>query len=314
MLNGGIAEKLLPRMPLYLAEEAPGGGGGGKVTQEEVNKYYKLYKEGSEKIEVLVNKLNLAEGEKVDLVGRIKKLEDDKKPPVYVPPEDGLPKVYTEEDPPQTEQEWNDYFDSNPNAAHELKAKVGTRQNSWRQERVKSAKDLQEKHPDMYFRNEDGSLKKYKVDISGNYVKAGGQLVLDPAGVPHVDEKSEKGKIWMDLANDPNFLSSAKAPTIIMGAMENKLRVRKDKDMEDKLEKDKKDKEIKRVKKVDNADVAGGGGEPPAEKPKVEIKYNSKEEEAHVKRQVDKGFYKSEEQYFQIKGSGQEIPAGRGGF
>jgi hypothetical protein len=289
------------------------------VTQEEFNRIYRLYKEGEEKLEVVVAKLNTSEAEKVNVLERIKALEDKNKerPPAYVPPAEGeqkLSEVYTEQTPPQTEQEWNDLYDENPTYAHDLKIAVGKTHKSWKDERKNAADELQKKHPDMYLRNEDGSFKRFKVDERGNYVKVAGKPVEDPQGIPHMDVNSDKGKIWMGLATDPKFLASARAPLIIMSAMENEYRKGKDKEMAKKIEEEKKNKDKEKEAKADKTKVAGGGGNPPVEEPKVEIKYNSKEEEAYVKDRVAKGFWKSEEEYFLTKEKGNVIPAGRGGF
>jgi hypothetical protein len=292
------------------------------VTQEEVDKYFKLWKETGEKLETIVDKLNKSEAEKVELVGRIKRIEDAKKP-TYIPDEDDLTKVYTERNLPKTEEEWNDLFDANPNYAAELKYKAkeladsaNKQVTSWQNERNTAITKLQEKHPDLYLRNEKGEIKKFKFDGRGGYAKdAAGNMVEDPNGVPCLDMESEKTKVWVELASDEQFLASAKAPLIIMEAMENRIKSKKEEDMAKKLEEDKKVKEKEREKKVDaNALASGGDNPPPKEEEEVEIKYNSKEEESHVKSKVASGFYKSEKEYFQVKNREGKIPMGRGGF
>jgi len=295
-------------------------------SQEEVDKYFKLYKETGEKLETIVDKLDKTAGEKVELVSKvkeqdekIKKLEEEKKvKPAYVPPagDEDLTKVYTLDNPPQTQEEWNDLYDSNPSAAHDLKNQV-TKVTSEHSGKMKNAaKTVQDKHPDMYKLKEDGTIKRFKADAQGNYAKDNtGAFIEDTAGLPMLDEESEKGKIWIGIATDANFLRSPNAPVIIMEAMENKLKTKKEKDMADKLKKDKEDKEIKRTDKVDKVKLAAGGDNPPPPpEDDVEIKYGSEEEKKHVHAAIAAGRYKDEKDYFRAAKKGSVISYGRGGF
>lgn len=299
------------------------------ATQAEVNKYYKLFKEGEEKLEVVVGKLDKTAAEKVELVGqikdmddRIKKMEAEKnKPPVstYVPPvgDDDLTKVYTLENPPQTKAEWNDLYDADPSYAHDLKNQV-TKVSSERSSAIQNAaKKVQEKHPDMYKVDAEGKIKKFRTDPNqrDGYAKDNtGAPIEDTAGVPMLDQESEKGKIWMGLATDPNFLKAPNAPVIIMEAMENKLRTKKEKEMADKVEKEKKDKEKGRVDKVDAAALAAGGDNKPPVVDDIKVEYTSEEEKKHVHAAIAAGRYKDEKDYFRKARRGTEISYGRGGF
>ena len=288
------------------------------ATQAEVDKYYKLYKETGEKLETIVAKLDKTAAEKVELVGRLKDLEERvPKKPAYVPPpnDDDLTKVYTLDNPPQTQEEWDDLYDASPSYAHDLKNQV-TQASSARSSKMKTAAGkVQEKHPDMYKVDGEGKIKRFQVNARGEYIKDNtGAFIDDSTGLPMLDMESEKGKIWMDIATDPNFLQSPNAPIIIMEAMENRLRTKKEQDMADKLDKEKKDKEIAREKKVDAAAVAIGGDNPPVEKEDIKVEYSSEEEKKHVLAAIAAGRYKDEKDYFRATKRGTVVSYGRGGF
>jgi hypothetical protein len=295
------------------------------VTQAEVNKYYKMAMEAKEKAEVVVGKLDKSEAEKVELISRIKKLEEDaaKRPPLparttTVEEDEDLTKVYTIENPPVTKEEWQDLSDYDPRYAMELERKLAHSQETIDKTVTEQQKTLQEKHPDMYLRKEDGSFRRFKVGPDGNYVRdPSGKFIDDDKGLPMLDQGSEKGKIWVELAADKNFLRSPRAIGIIMGAMENKVKAKKEKEMSEKLKKEKEEKENKRQDKVDKTKGADGGNQPPIDDDKIEVKYNSEEERKHVLEQISKGRYKDEKDYMKHKNKrtvGQGVGYGRGGF
>lgn len=287
------------------------------VTQAEVDKYFKLWKTTEENLEKMIGRLDKSEAEKVELVTRIKNLKEEPPAPTpapaYTGTEDDLTKVYTTSNPPRTQEEWDDLYAYSPSYAHDLKIAVKKTTGDWTDTRNKAFKVVQEKHPDMYRTDEKGTVLKFRVDANNNFIRdPSGNFIPDASGMPAFDTNSEKGKIWNEIANDPNFLQSAKAPVIIMEAMENRLKNKKEKEMKEKIDKDKVDKEKVRTEKVDKGGVVDGGGNPPAPKVKVEVKYNSEEERAHVQRQIDAGVYKNEEEYFITKKG--NIGYGRGGF
>lgn len=269
------------------------------VTQEEVNKYFKLWKETGEKLEKVVEKLDKSEAAKVELVTRVKALETKNN---YVPPpedERPLKEIYTEQNPPQTEAEWDELFTESPSYATDLRNKVKKSQDDYRTERDKAVQTLIEKHPDMYKRDEKGMLLR---DKDGNVI---------------FDKESPKGKIYSRIAGkDPKILESVTAPIIVMKAMELELKEGKEaqmkKDLEDKKNKDEKE----RKGKVDAAALATGGDNPPPVEEKIEIKYNSEEEKKHVLEAIRQGRYKDEKDYFRSlkQGQGKNIGYGRGGF
>ncbi len=268
------------------------------VTQEEVDKYFKKWKETGEKLEKVIEKLDKTAAEKVELVARIKKLEEEKTKVPLPDDEKPLSEVYTVDNPPKTEDEWNDLYDENPSYAQDLKEKVRSKLTEWQKERQRCLQVLQEKHPDLYKRDENGNFIR---DAHGNLI---------------FDHESEKGKIWNRIAGrDPKILESASAPEIVMKAMELELKEGQEAKVKAELEEKKRKEEEERKKKAEAAALAGGGDTPPPpDDEKIEIKYTSEEEKRHVQRMIASGVYKDEKDYFKTLRKGPEIPSGRGGF
>ena len=219
------------------------------------------------------------------------------------------------------QEDWDELMSESPTYGSDLRDKFKKATGDRSQQYNKSIQTLIDKHPDMYIRDTEGKVIKYKTDAKG-YVMLDGKPVQDPNGRPMVNMETEKAKIFVEIAGEDHaILSSVKAPLIIMEATENRLRIKKDKDVAKQIEEEGKEKETKREKKVDAAALATGGTHQPLPKEdEVVIKYENDQEKAHVLKQIKNGFYKTEKEYFQAKKRGIEIGTqthignGRGGY
>ena len=252
-----------------------------------------------EKTKTLEDKLAREAKEKVDALARAKKIEEENerlkkaKPPV---PREETPinEVYNEENFPQSQEEWDELFATDMTYATDLRQAFNNRRKDAQTDAVKSAKAVQEKHPDMYLRDADS------------------KFILDANGHVQLDVNSEKGKIWNDLvAGDPTILRVRKGAEIVMRAMEARLSDKTNTELQDKLQKDKEAEEAKRKGKVADGGVASGGTTPPAKK--VEVKFNSHEEEAEADKAIARGLFKDKEDYCRYRDKNTAI-SGRGGF
>src|SRR3990167_9561400 len=161
------------------------------VTQAEIDRIFKMYKEGQEKLDTIVAKLDKSEKEKVEILGRIATMEKNTKPPAKDEEVE-----YSEENPPKTDEEWNEFFYQNPTLATDLRNKLTSRQrqykDDWDKKQQESVEELVKLHPDMYKKDEKGNILR------------------DKNGVYLIDENSEKGKIFIDIAgNDPGIMRVA---------------------------------------------------------------------------------------------------------
>ena len=260
---------------------------GKPVTQEAINTIYKKFRETDEK-------LQKSEEEKVVLVTRIAELERGRPKPVITQPQ-SLKDRYNEESFPETEEEWDELIAEHPTYGTDLRQRYLGGISSFEQEQKKSAKKLQDKHPDMFLKDENGNLRYDK----------NGLVLFDPI--------SEKGKIFNEIAaEDPNILRVKNGPEMVMAAMEARMKGKEEGALKEKIEQEKEEKEKQRQADIKAGRVASGGAQPP-QKPNVEVKFNSEAEKQAAERAVASGRVKDLETYCAIRDS-KEVSYGRGGF
>ena len=267
------------------------GKDGKPLTQEAFDDVWKAKKTVEEK-------LSTAEREKVDAITRAKKAEEEiarlRKPKTTFT-RGALSEVYNNENYPETEEEWDDLFDENPRYATDLRQSFNDRRKSSETEIQVTAKKIQDDHKDMFL-----------VDENGNFI-------LDTNGRVQVDPKTPKGKAFLDaVGDDPRILQVKGGLEKVMELALARLDKKKGAESLEKLNKEKEEAEKKRQESVKAGGVASGGKTPPPPK-KVDVKFNSKEEEEYVERQVAKGIYKDKEHYCRVRDN-KEVPYGRGGF
>lgn len=267
-----------------------------EVTQEAIDRIYKEMRESKEK-------LDRAEAEKVQLVGRIALLEKKTVPPVAPPADDKelpLNKRFNENNFPTTDEEWDDLIAEFPTYGVDLrqKFKEGTkiRISEFERRYETSRKKVEAKHPDMFVRDSEGNF------------------VLDKDGLVQIDQTNPKAQVMLKIVEaDPSIMQSPSWPTLVMEAMENRMAGKKGEEVAKELEDKKKKEEETRLKGVKAGAVASGGEPPPIVKPKVEVSFNSQEEKRHAEGLVASGKIKSLEDYCAVRNSSQ-IPYSRGGF
>lgn len=267
------------------------GKDGKPLTQEAFDDVWKAKKTVEEK-------LSTAEKEKVDAITRANKAEIElarfKKPIVKLKTGD-LTEVYNEDNFPETEEEWDDLFDENLRYATDLRQSFNNKKKTSEGEIQQVAKKIQDEHKDMFL-----------MDAEGNFILDGNNRV-------QVDPKTEKGKAFLDaVGDDPRILQVKGGLEKVMELALARLDKRKGAESLEKLNKEKEEAEKKRQENVKAGGVAHGGQNPPPPK-KVDVKFNSKEEEEYVERKITQGVFKDKEHYCRVRDN-KEVPYGRGGF
>jgi len=231
-------------------------------------------------------------------------LEKYKVPPTDIPKNFDGTKPFSRENMPQTKDQWDQLWIEEPNLAADLRHFKNQRdldiqqrqtaaQTEFAKARKESAKIIWDRHPDMYVQDIDES-GNIKVDGNGKPI-----LKLDPnTGAPMLNLESEKGKLFVQVyTEDPQGYDGAKyGPRLAMAEMERRLQ--------------------DQGKQQIQAAVPGGqppGGQPPAPDqhgvmpggvtPPVtgKVSFSSDEEKGHATRAVERGVYKSLEEYCQLR-------------
>lgn len=248
----------------------------GKYAELTQANFDKLFRESKEEKEKRI----AAEQREINLKAEIEQL---KKPVQQTQPDNE--KVYGGGVYPKTEEEWNDLFLENPTFANDLRneylGNIKENQTIFRDTRQRSAKIVQQDHPDMYVTELDESGQPKK-DAQGKLI-----LKKDPKnGAVILNPDSEKGKLWITICNeDPDGWNSLKnAPELIMAEMERRLRRKNEKVLSGQ----------NNSNEQDYSGVAGEGVLPP--KP-GSLKFSSDNEKAHAEAMVKQGVYKSLEEY-----------------
>ena len=232
----------------------------------------------------------------VDVQRRNLEAELQTRKPIELPVEQGFDpeKPFSPNNLPASQEQWDQLWIENPNLAADLRQikNEQTRINQERQvreqtefstEQKKHRAVLQERHPDMYVSetNPDGTLR---VDGNGKPL-----LRIDPnTGEPIPNLDSEKGKLWVEIFNeDPHgFMSSKRGPRLLMLELERRLR--------ETAEKNISAQGSDQTTQPDQRGTLPGGVTPPIS---VNVKFDSEEEKYHAQRGVERGTWKSLEDY-----------------
>ncbi len=247
------------------------------LTQVNTDRLFRQNKE-------LEEKLSREQQEKQNLVLEVNRF----KQPVII---DGH-KQYNLNNLPQTQQEWDTLALDNPTLAMDLRIAHNNRQTTIvtdiNRARSDYAKEVQIEHPEMYLT---------ELDATGNLIKDDkGNIVLkrDVTGVPIFNPNSEKGKLWEQIYKESfrpdgtNPLDNApNAPRLMMAELERRLV--------------KKGQAVIANTEGRQNHVAGPGVPPPIS---AKVTFKSKEEESHAERAIERGVYRSKEEYCQLRDGG----------
>lgn len=221
-------------------------------------------------------------------------------PAIPVPNDPNRP--FSKENMPQTDTQWDQLWIENPSLAADLRHfkneqdKVfQDQQVKLRQEYVKtrqdSVKTLAERHPDMYVAEKDES-GNIKMDGNGKPV-----LKINPeTGLPIPDLESEKFRVFNEVySEDPDGFDRAKYGTrSAMVEMERRLQERGKQQIQGQ-----QGQQGQGAAPVpDQRGVLPGGVTPPVT---GKVLFASDEEERHVERAIQRGVWKSKEEYCSMR-------------
>jgi len=280
------------------------------VTQGELDKVWKMYKETEERLEA-------TKKENADLVGRISTVESSiAKPPIS----EGGEKKYGRQPNgsvvfPQTQAEWDDFAVDHPTEAMDLRIEYRGKVSSGADAQRNSAIRVSDRHPDMYQRGEDGKVLRG----DGNRVmEVNGQRIVVPIGYPIPDLKSEKYKVFDKIVKEygigsdgvPYILQAGKGPELIMAKMEAEMSQGKKDELQKKADAEAAEVESERQKNIKGGKTTPPGGSPPPA-PKKEVSFENDFEKSHAEKQVAAGVYKDMEEYCRIRDD-KTIPMEKG--
>lgn len=251
------------------------------LTQQNTDRMFRENKE-------LKERLDRESQEKQNLAVEVNRYKQTV-PPV-VPAEQNGKVTFSENNFPKTQEEWDGLFIENPTFASDLRFSYLNKQTSintdFNRARSDYAKEVQGEHPDMYLTELDATGTPVK-DDKGNVV-----FKRDQNGLVIVNFNSEKGKLWNEiyeqsrLANGTNPLDSLpNAAALVQAEMERRL-IRKGQSVIQAAEPNKQNQ------------VAGPGVPPPVS---AKVSFKTKEEESHVELSIQRGVYKSKEEYCQLR-------------
>ncbi len=206
-------------------------------------------------------------------------------------------KPFSRENIPQTEEQWDKLWIENPNLASDLRShkfqkeqdlnnKQKVRQDDFAKSRKESAKILWERHPDMYIQEIDES-GNVKLDEKGKPV-----LKIDPnTGGPTLNLESEKGKLFVKVYSEDTagYDGSKFGPRLAMSEVERRLQDQGNQQIQNQGAPGQN-----QATAPDQRGVLPGGVTPPVS---AKVSFSSDEEKAHATRAVERGVYKSIEEY-----------------
>lgn len=225
-------------------------------------------------------------------------------PPAPAGPDPNKP--FSRENMPQTDADWDRLFIEDPKLATDLRVESANQQrinrerqqqvqNDFSKARKESAKELWDRHPDMFEAELDTDGVTPKKDDSGKIV-----LKRDKNGAPILDLKSEKGKLFDEVYNEDTvgFESSKIGPRLVMLEMENRLIARGKQQIQAGQSGQPGSPSQGAAPAPDQRGTLPGGVQPPVT---AKVSFASDEEKAHVERAVQRGVYKSLEEYCQLR-------------
>lgn len=194
---------------------------------------------------------------------------------------------------PKTEQEWDSLAIERPTFAADLRFAYLNRQNSnqtnFQSARTNYAKEVQVEHPDMYLTELDTTGQPAK-DDKGNVI-----FKRDQNGLVIFNPNSEKGKLWEQIYKESyspdgtNPLDNLpNAPALLRSELERRL-IKKGQNV------------IAAQNPQKQNQVAVPGVTPPVS---AKVSFGSKEEEFHVEKAIERGTWKTKEEYCQSRDNG----------
>ncbi|MFA6100402.1 MAG: hypothetical protein WC750_06075 [Patescibacteria group bacterium] len=224
-------------------------------------------------------------------------------PPATIPPPGFDPnKPFSKDNMPQTDDDWDRLFLEDPKLGADLRfekrqqekdfqERQRTNQTEFAKSRKESAKELWDRHPDMYVPEVDGEGKA-KVDAQGKPV-----LKIDPnTGGPILNLESEKGKLFVEVySEDVSGFDSAKTgPRLAMLEMERRLVAK-----------------AKAAVDAGQPPAAGSAAAAPDQRGSLpagvpppatgKVSFATDEEKAHAEKAVQRGVYKDLAQYCALR-------------
>jgi hypothetical protein len=257
-----------------------------KLTQPRMDQAIREGREAREK-------LAAAEKEKENFKAELENMKKGAPAPGFDPN-----KPFSRENLPQTDEQWDQLFIEDPKLATDLRVERATMEKDNRERQTKhqtefvkvrreSAKDLWDRHPDMYVPEVDAEGKA-KLDEKGKPV-----LKIDPnTGGPILNLESEKGKLFVEVYSDDQqgYDSAKTGPRLAMLEMERRL-VEKGKQ---KLAAGDGQPAGSAATPPDQRGVMPGGVPPPTS---GKVSFASDEEKQHAERAVQRGIYKDLGEY-----------------
>lgn len=216
-----------------------------------------------------------------------------------LPGSDNSEKPLSKENLPQSDQQWDQLWIENPNLAADLRhfkneqdRQTQEKQSKIQSEHQKAWKDnvieLSSRHSDMYLQKKNAE-GKVEVDAQGKPV-----LIINPhTGLPIPDLESEKFKFFDEVyREDSDGYGNAKYGTrYAMLEMEKRLQERGKQQIQAQHGPG-------ATSVQDQRGVMPGGVPPPV---MGNVSFKSPEEEQHAKRAVERGIYKSIDEYCQLR-------------
>lgn len=264
-----------------------------KLSQDDPKMFIDLTQQNTDRMfrenRELQEKLFREQQEKTNLTLEINRYKSNSAP-VFVP---GQKQPYSINNFPKDALEWDTLAIENPTLAMDLRFAYINRQTTintdFQRARTDYAKEVQVEHPDMYLTEIDANGQPVK-DDKGNIV-----FKRDQSGLVIFNPNSDKGKIWEQiykesfLPDGTNPLDNApNAPALLRSELERRL-VKKGQDV------------INAATPIKQNHVIGVGITPPAT---TKVSFGSKDEEAHVEQAIQRGTWKSKEEYCQNRDSG----------
>ncbi len=272
------------------------------LTQPRMDQAIRESREWKQKAADNENRLKNVETELVTL----RKGSQPAAPAAPVAPDPNKP--FSRENMPQNDADWDRLFIEDPKLATDLRVEAANQQRIQRDQqtriqedfsktRKESAKELWDRHPDMFEQEMEADGTTPKKDGQGKLI-----LKIDPKnGGPILDLRTEKGKLFDAVYNEDTFgfESSKIGPRLVMLEMERRLVAKGNQQVHAGQQGQPGSQQSQGAAAApDQRGTLPGGVQPPVT---AKVSFASDEEKAHVERAVQRGVYKSLEEYCQLR-------------
>lgn len=269
-----------------------------ELTQPRMDQAVRESREWKQKATDNENRLKNTEAELVNL-------RKGSQPPPAQPPAGPDPnKPFSRDNMPQTDQDWDRLFIEDPKLATDLRVEAANQQRINRDRQVQvqeefnksrkgAAKELWDRHPDMFEPEVDTDGVTPKKDASGKVI-----LKRDQNGSPILDLRSEKGKLFDEVYNEDamGFESSKIGPRLVMLEMERRLVAKGNQQVQagQSGQPGSTQQGQSGAAAPDQRGTLPGGVQPPVT---AKVSFATDEEKSHAERAVQRGVYKNLEEY-----------------